>query len=128
VLDGRLVFASSLTTGIQAVDIASGAAAWKVDTAVLCDRQWASTIVVGDIVLIPRTDGTLYAIDGTTRRVAWQFDVTADEEKLATSECTINDTAIEAMELQSTPAIAPDGTIIIGTLGGWMYAIENATE
>jgi hypothetical protein len=32
------------------------------------------------------------------------------------------------MELQSTPAIAPDGTIIIGTLGGWMYAIENATE
>ena len=128
VLDGRLVFASSLTTGIQAVEIASGAAAWKVDTAVLCDRQWASTVVVGDIVLIPRTDGTLYAIDGTTRRVAWQFDVTADEEKLATSECTINDTAIDAMELQSTPAIAPDGTIIIGTLGGWMYAIENAIE
>ena len=128
VYGSQVVFASSLTTGVQAVDAASGLAVWATETPVHCDRQWASTIVVGDTILAPRTDGTLYAIDGQTHDVVWKLAVTANEGSGAGVDCTSDESTVEAIQLQATPAIAPDGTIIIGTLGGWLYAIEQRSE
>jgi len=125
---GRLVFASSLSTGIQAVEAASGAAAWAAVTPVLCDNQLASTLVVGDTVIVPRTDGSLYAFDAMTGRLTWQLELTANEEDVLVAECTRGNEDVFTAQLQSTPAIAPDGTILIGSLGGWLYAITETAE
>lgn len=125
---GNLVFASSLSSGIQAVDAASGAAAWAAGTPVLCDSQWASTLVVGDTVIVPRTDGSLYAFDAITGELDWQLELTADEADVLDAECTRGDEDILMAQLQSTPAIAPDGTILVGSLGGWLYAVAAGPE
>ena len=122
---GALFFASSLSTGVQAVDVASGSAVWDAETAVLCDEQRASTLVIGDTVIVPRTDGSLYAFDIIEQTMLWQLPLTTEEENISTAECTRGDVDVLAMPIQATPAIAPDGTIIVGSLGGWLYAVQT---
>lgn len=123
---GDLVFASSLSTGIQAVDAATGSAVWHIGTDVLCDRQWASTLVIGDTVIVPRTDGTLYAFDIDGGELLWDLPLTADEGEVLVAECTRGPQDVLDPQLQATPAIAPDGTIVVGSLGGWLYAVGEA--
>jgi cell division protein FtsI/penicillin-binding protein 2/outer membrane protein assembly factor BamB len=124
---GNLVFASSLSSGIQAVDAASGTAVWSLVTPVVCDRQWASPLVIGDTVIVPRSDGSLYAFDSGSRNIAWQLDLTSDEGESLAGECTLGAAEVLSMQLQSTPAIAADGTIVLGSLGGWLYAVSDET-
>lgn len=125
--DGHLVFGGSLTSGIQAVQAVSGSAAWFTETATVCDRQWASTLVIGGAAIIPRTDGSLYAFDPVTARLIWQIPLTGDEGETSLAECTTAGGEVAAMQLQATPAVAPDGTIVVGSLGGWLYAVSNAS-
>jgi cell division protein FtsI/penicillin-binding protein 2/outer membrane protein assembly factor BamB len=125
---GKVVFASSLSSGIQAVDAASGAGAWAAETAVLCDRQWASTLVIGDTVVVPRTDGSLYAFDAVSGTTVWELPLTAGEVQTDFAECTRGDSEILSMQLQATPAVAPDGTIIVGSVGGWLYAVTAEAQ
>jgi cell division protein FtsI/penicillin-binding protein 2/outer membrane protein assembly factor BamB len=126
-LSRQLAFAGSLTTGVQAVDASSGSAVWTVETPVVCDVQWASLVVVGDQMLFARTSGALVAVDGSTREVLWQLALTDDEPDYEQADCSLGSAEILAMQLQATPAIAPDGTILVGSLGGWLYAVEQGS-
>ena len=126
VAGGDVVFASSLSEGIQAVDGASGAAVWTAGSATLCDRQWASTVVVGDVVVVPRTDGSLYGFDVASASVLWELPLTEGEDQTSLAECTLGDLEIAFAQLQASPAIAPDGTIVVGSLGGVLYAVGQS--
>ena len=126
-LIGReLIFAGSLTTGLQAVDAASGSGLWALETPVLCDVQWASAVAVGDVIVFPRATGSLVGVDGLSRQVLWQLALTDDEPEFQSTDCTVGNTAVPTTPLHATPAIAPDGTIVVGSLGGWIYAITDA--
>lgn len=125
VADGALVFASSLSSGVQAVDAASGAAIWYGETRSLCDRQWGSPIMVGGTVVVARTDGSLYAF-GPSGDQVWELELTTEEDDAVVAECTRGEVEVLTEQLQATPAVAPDGTILIGSLGGWLYAVAQS--
>ena len=126
-LSGReLIFAGSLTSGLQAVDAASGSGLWALETPFLCDVQWASAVAVGDVIVFPRATGSLVGVDGSTRQIVWQLALTDDEPEFQSGDCTAGSTVVPSTALQTTPAIAPDGTIVVGSLGGWIYAITDA--
>ncbi len=126
-LSGReLIFAGSLTSGLQAVDAASGFGLWALETPFLCDVQWSSAVAVGDVIVFPRATGSLVGVDGSTRQIVWQLALTDDEPEFQSGDCTAGSTVVPSTALQATPAIAPDGTIVVGSLGGWIYAITDA--
>jgi outer membrane protein assembly factor BamB len=118
-----LVFGSSLSSGLQAVDAASGVARWAMTGGVECERQLASPVVVGDLVYLARADGTLSAVDVSTGDVVWSLPLTVAGERAAGTGCAIPGRIAAGAPLQATPAVAPDGTIVVGSLGGVLYAV-----
>jgi outer membrane protein assembly factor BamB len=122
-----LVFASSLSVGIQAVDGDSGEAIWATETGVRCDRQWSSAIIVGDLVVLPRPDGALHAFDTSTGVSVWRLAPAGPGEVATRSNCTIPGQQVQGgHELQASVAVAPDGTLIVASTSQMIYAIGDS--
>ncbi len=125
VAGNRILFGSSLGYGFQAVDAVSGIARWASPESVRCDRQFASPVVVGDVAYLARLDGTLSALDVASGEVLWTLPLTVVGERAGAGECEIAGFVAPGAPIQATPAIAPDGTIIVGSMGGTLYAIGD---
>lgn len=122
-----LVLASSLSAGVQAVDSASGQVLWATESGVQCTRQWASPVVLGDTLVLPRPDGALHAYDAETGETVWRFVPSAGGEFPPFTGCTGGGVRVQdGFELQASVAVAPDGTLIVASMSQFVYAIGEA--
>jgi len=122
-----LIFASSLSEGVQAIGAASGQAIWATRSGILCERQWASPVVVGELVLLPRPDGALHAYDATSGDTVWRIAPASPTGSARLAECTVDGQQTqEGFELQATVAVAPGGTIIVASTSQLIYAIGES--
>jgi cell division protein FtsI/penicillin-binding protein 2/outer membrane protein assembly factor BamB len=119
-----LVFASSLSTGVQAINSKNGQAVWATETGIRCERQWASPIIVGNLIVLPRPDGAVHAFDATSGESVWRI-VPADPSELAPpANCTADGQQVhDGFELHASIAVAPDGTLIVASTSQAIYAI-----
>ena len=120
----NLVFASSLSKGVQAIDSRSGQAGWTTEDGIDCEQQWASSIIIGDLVVLPRPDGAVHAFDATSGDAVWRL-VPRDPNELAPpANCTLDGQQVhEGFELHASVAVAPDGTLIVASTSKAIYAI-----
>jgi outer membrane protein assembly factor BamB len=122
-----LVLASSLSAGIHAVDSVSGQVLWATESGVQCTRQWASPVVLGDSLVVPRPDGALHAYDAGTGETVWRFVPSAGGEFPPAAGCTGGGGRVQdGFELQASVAVAPDGTLIVASMSQFVFAIGES--
>ena len=122
-----LIFAGSLSEGVQAIDATTGQAMWATRSGIRCERQWASPIVVNELVLLPRPDGALHAYDATSGNTVWRIAPAPPGATARLAECTVEGQQIQdGFELQASVAVAPDGTIIVASTSQLIYAIGDS--
>ena len=123
VAGSHILFGSSLAYGFQSVGQLTGYAEWASPSAVKCQHQISSPVVVGNVAYLARLDGTLSAIDIARGAVLWSLPLTIAGERAVVHECEVAGLFAPGASLEATPAIAPDGTILVGSVGGILYAV-----
>jgi eukaryotic-like serine/threonine-protein kinase len=132
VVGDLLVYGEGYSNNLVALSVADGKTQWAVETGPLCYPHWSSPAVVSGQVILPRFDGGLYSVDVASQTLAWSiylgqqalngaFPADFDEEF-----CEWQVRA--GSSLLASPAVADDGTILVGTLEGYLFAIGNAEE
>lgn len=87
---------------------ASGTLKWKFQTG---GYIWASPVIGNDgMVYVASKDGKMYAIDGSTGAMKWEF---AAQNSV--------------FEMHSTAAIGSDDTLYFGSSGGNIFALDGKT-
>lgn len=128
-VEGLLLLAPTYSDQLVAVDAATGETLWSVTAGLYCFHHWPSPAVVGDLAIVPRQDGGLYAISIVNQVVQWDIYL-GDEnagglfpEDFTGDYC--NSLPDGASAIQASPTVAPNGTIIVGTLDGRLIAITD---
>jgi outer membrane protein assembly factor BamB len=120
----ELVVASSLSLGVQGVDAASGEARWETAAGIWCEKQRPSAIVVGDLVVLPRPDGSVHGFDAASGEVRWRITPAATTEDPLSSDCAYGGEQVhDGFEFHASAAVAPDGTLIVASTSNAIYAI-----
>ena len=123
VVGRELYLGAPVSNVVAAVDVQTGEALWAVEAGAVCEPHWPSPAVVGSTIVVPRNDGAVWAIDATGRRVAWDIGITAPDFT-GRDECEAAEGDPRAA-IQASPAVAADGTIVVGGMDGSIYAIRD---
>ena len=125
-----VVFGEAYSDSLVALDLQTGQTRWSVAAGSYCLPHWPSPAITGGQVILAREDGGLYAISLADKSVVWEiylgnyraqpagnFPPGFGEEFCEQSE--------SGFAILSSPAITPEGIIIVGTLEGFIYAIGD---
>lgn len=129
IVGGLAIYGEAYSTGVVAVDVASGETRWITDLGAICFPHWPSPAVVAGQVVIPRHDGALYAIDAASGRVAWSIYLGDTAQEGAFPE-GYDDEFCQSRprtgwSILSSPAISEDGVVYVGTLEGMLFAVAD---
>jgi len=133
-----VVFGEAFSQGLVVVDKASGETLWSADAGGDCYWHWPSPIVNttaegGAVAYLARHDGGLYGIDLQTQELVWSIylgDVDGDGRTGAFPP-TYEDSDFcqwgpeDGNSIFGSPAIAPDGTVVVGTGEGYIVAVGD---
>ena len=122
-----LVLASSVSGGPQLIAVDTGQAKWIGVSGVDCERQWASPVVVGDLVVLPRPDGAVYGFDVADGSLRWRMPLPTPDTAGTVIDCTTDGglRISDGAELQASAAIAPNGLVIVASAGRHIFAIGD---
>jgi outer membrane protein assembly factor BamB len=123
VIDGELVFADPIFAGVVGIDAEDGSASWALDGGTLCHAHWPSPAWSGTTAFIPQHDGGMYAFDVDAGELAWSLYLGAGAVDGAFPARLERVRCLEETAVLASPAIAPDGSIIVGTTEGFMVRI-----
>ena len=123
VVGEQLVFGDPTFPGLAAVDVEDGKVMWTVEAGKHCVDQWASPAVAGGRVVLPQADGGVYAFDPEQHALEWSvflgirpgdggFPIGFEGMPCSTLD-----------PIQASPAVAPDGSIVVGTVEGDLIRI-----
>jgi outer membrane protein assembly factor BamB len=129
---GALVWPEPYSGDIVGLDATDGAVRFRSSVGACFFPSWASPASAGDVVYAPRFDGSLYAVSATSGSVLWQVylgeerrvGVVAPSKGGGIGSCVWD--VPSGAPLYSPPAIADDGTVIVGSGEGFVYAIGEA--
>ncbi len=131
---GTLVYAEPYSGDVVGIEAKSGRARFRITVGPCFFPQWASPAAAGDLVYVPRFDGALYAIRAGSGAVAWQMYLGAESRVGPGLPSMIAGAKGCAWEvpfgspLYAPPAIAEDGTLLVGSGEGVLYAIVDASR
>ncbi len=133
VLDGNLVYAEPYSNRLVTVDGATGAATASVAAGACTFPHWPSPAVAGSTLYVPRHDGALYAFADPRQGPTWSLflgdaerpALPVPDEVTQANGCSW-DGPIEGSAIFASPAVAADGTVIVATGQGYVFAIAPA--
>ena len=120
-----LVFGDPTFAGLAAVGIEDGKAKWSIGAGKHCVDQWPSPALAGERIVLPQADGGVYAFDHIEEVLEWSvfLGVRPGDGAFPIGfegmHCSILD------PIQASPAVAPDGSIVVGTLEGDLVRIAE---
>lgn len=127
VAGSMLLFADPLFAGLIAVDATDGTAQWAVEGGTSCLEHWPSPAVAETTVVLPLHDGGLYTFDLVTRQLTQSVYLgVAAHEGLFPPDFTVRPCAVDA-PIFASPAIASDGSILVGTAEGYVFRIADGS-
>ena len=125
----KLVYAEAYSGDIVSLNSRTGKLAARKTVGACLFPNWASPVAAGGIAYVPRMDGTLHAMNVDDMSQRWSLylgDSQAVRPGTRNSETRCRWEVASGHSLYSPPAIAPDGTILLGTSEGYLYAIEES--
>ncbi len=125
-----MVFGEVYSSDLIAMDAASGETRWSVAAGPFCNPHWPSPAIANGIVYLARHDGGLYAVDAGLGELAWSIYV-GDETggrwpDAYDDEDFCNWTPKEGSSVLSSPAVSPNGVVVVGSLAGLLTAVGDA--
>jgi outer membrane protein assembly factor BamB len=108
---GNRVYIGSGDHNVYALDLASGALAWKFETG---DVVHASPAVVDGVVYIGSWDRNMYALDAGTGKEVWKY-TTGDDQQI-----------FNQIGIASSAAVV-NGVVYFGCRDGHFYAVDAKT-
>lgn len=130
VAEGMIVWPEAYSNELAAIDSTTGAFEFRIEIGACYFPQYASPVVAGSMAYVPRHDGTLHAVDLRSRKAVWAFHLgdaapagPRPPGAAGTGSCQWDP---PGFPLYAPPAIAADGTILVGSGEGYLYALEAA--
>ena len=129
---GALVWPEAYSGDVVGLDAATGAVRFRSTVGPCFYPSWAAPAAAGDVVYVPRFDGSLYAVRAGDGGVLWQLYLGEQRRVGLVPPAKIGaQTSCEwevpaGAPLYAPPAIAEDGTVLIGSGEGILYAIGEA--
>lgn len=125
-----VVFGEAYSDFLVGLDLVTGQTRWHKKAGSYCLPHWPSPAISGGWVIVPRDDGGLYAVNLADRTETWEIYLgNVKNQPNGNFPAGFNDDFCEESEsgypILSSPAISPDGIIIVGTLEGWIWAIGD---
>ncbi len=131
VLGEVLLYGEPYSSGLAAIEIATGETRWIAEAGPFCFPHWPSPAVVGRQILLGRHDGALYAIDAETAEPAWSIYLGLKSaggefpEGYGPGSGFCDWAPITGYSVLASPAVAESGIVVVGTLEGVLYAIGD---
>jgi outer membrane protein assembly factor BamB len=128
VIGDLLVYGEGYSGSLVGIAVADGHTQWAIEVGPYCSTHWPSPAVVSGQVILARQDGAVYGVDLRNGRVAWSLYL-GEGDAAGSFPATFTQTgfcdAAIGHAVQSSPAVADTGVIVIGTLEGLLYAIGD---
>jgi outer membrane protein assembly factor BamB len=128
-VSGALVWPEPYSGDIVGLDATTGAVRFRGTVGPCFFPSWAAPAAAGDVVYVPRFDGSLYAVRAGDGGVLWQIYLGEERYVGPLAPRKIREqTGCEwevpsGAPLYAPPAIAEDGTVLVGSGEGLLYAI-----
>lgn len=129
-----LIYGEPYSNRIVAVETRTGLVKWSSPVGDAMFPHWPSPAIAKSIVILPRHDGGLYAVNADTGKLLWSLFLGKAQKAgnkyptdiiLPDEEPYLWDPLV-GKPIFSSPAIAANGTIFVGTGEGYLFAIgEN---
>ncbi len=128
-VSGVLVWPEPYSGDVVGLDATTGTERFQSTVGPCFFPSWASPAAASDVVYVPRFDGSLYAVRAGDGGVLWQIYL--GEERYVGPLAPMKIRAQTSCEwevpsgapLYAPPAIAEDGTVLVGSGEGLLYAI-----
>ena len=103
----------------------NGITQWAFEAGILCLAHWPSPAASRTTVILPQHDGGLYAFDLHAQQPTWSlFLGVAAQEGAFPANFYARPCAAQT-SIFASPAIAPDGTVVVGTGEGYVFRITD---
>jgi eukaryotic-like serine/threonine-protein kinase len=126
---GLLIWGEPYSGDVAAVHANTGRMAYRATIGPCYFPQWASPAAAGDVVYLPRFDGSLYALRAASGKVLWQIYLgeaaRAGSARPASPPDRCEWQVPSGDSLYAPIAIAEDGTLLVGSGEGYLYALTN---
>jgi outer membrane protein assembly factor BamB len=131
---GMLVYAEPYSADIVGISAATGTMKFREQVGPCYFPQWSSPAGAGDRVYVPRFDGSVYAVAPHNGKVYWSIYLgdsksagkagnTPQPGGPKTGACSWD--VASGSATYSPAAVAEDGTLLVGSAEGYLYAIRD---
>ena len=121
-----LLYGEAYSNLLIAIDLETGQTRFSVPTGQYCQAQWPSPAVIDGQVILPRNDGGLYAIDMESETLLWKIYIGNSAATSGNFPNGFDSGDCDAgYPVLASPAVSPEGVIVVGTLGGDLVAIGD---
>ena len=129
-VQGELVYGEPYSGDVVGLDVESGRMAFRQEVGPCTFPQWSSPAATPELVYVPRFAGSVYAVDPTTGHVQWEIflgDSRLIENPPSGATKSSKGCSWDAPRhpLYAPAAIAPNGTLLVGSTEGYLYALVD---
>ena len=127
-----IVFGEGYSEDLVVIDGRTGETEWSIEVGGFCFPHWPSVAINNGVAYLARHDGGLYAANLSTREVEWRIYL-GDADGIGAFPPSFEDSDFcqwgpkEGYSILSSPAVSPEGIIIIGSLEGQVMAIGDSS-
>ena len=126
-----VVFGEGYSQDLVVIDIRTGETVWSVQIGEFCYPHWPSPVINNGVAYLARHDGGLYAVDLATREIAWEIYL-GDADGTGAFPGNFEEGGFcqwgpeDGHSILSSPAVSPEGAIVVGTLEGVLITIGDS--
>lgn len=125
-----VVYGEGYSEEIIVLDLATGETVWSLPVGEFCYPHWPSAAVNNGVAYLARHDGALYAVSLESQEIVWDLylgDADGTGAFPADFDSGFCDWGPETgFSILASPAVSPEGVIVVGTLEGVLLAIGDS--
>jgi outer membrane protein assembly factor BamB len=127
-VDGVLVYGEPYSGDVVGISANTGRLVFRKEVGPCTFPQWSSPAGTSEVVYVPRFAGSVYAVRPSSGKVLWGFylgDSRAVGDPPPGAQGTGCNWDAPQHALYSPASIAPDGTLLVGSEEGYLYALDD---